>query len=224
MNLQHYRDSTTLDKPSILFHPSDFPDAPVVRVRKGQCITHEGDTSNKMAYFIETGRVKVVTECFDGTQTLLYTLQAGNMVGELAMMGLDHRSASVYALEDMTLLSINEALWDQCMQKPDFSKYVYAMLLHRFIETTKVVSRLGQSTVLERLGTYLLTLPQWHGHSGEQITVRLPSHAQLACMLNCTRERVTTIFRKLYDAGAIIKHDSEGSMALHRSKIIKLMD
>jgi len=187
------------------FGASDFPNANTIHVKKGTCVVYEGDEGGNTAYLILSGTMEVLTECIDGTQTSLYKLKVGELFGELALMGINTRTASVYAIEDTTLLKINRTTWDTCLKDYAFLTRVNTMLLHRYLETTKVVRRLGQSSVLHRLGVYLLTLPEWKNNVCDEIDVILPSHAQLARLLNCTRERVSKIMRELYQAGVIQK-------------------
>jgi len=219
----HTTSKPLIDGSRRTFQPEDFLGATKIKVKKGYCLVREGNESQKIAYLIESGCVEVVTECYDGTQTVLYNLYPGDLVGELTMMGVHKRSASIYAIEETSLLIINEKTWDLSMKNPSFMIDIYAMLLYRFIETTKVVSRLGQSTVLERLGTYLLTLPQWHEHNEDQIMVRLPTNTQLACLLNCTRERMSKVMGKLYQLKAVEKHDSGGEMIIYKSKLTAVL-
>lgn len=207
------------------FEAADFPHASTITVKKGSCVVYEGEDSCKTAYLIQSGAMEVLTECIDGTQTSLYKLYKGELFGELALMGITTRTASVYAIEDTTLLKINHAVWNKCLENYEFLIRVNTMLMHRYLETTKVVRRLGQSSVLHRLGVYLLTLPEWKKTNGDEISVTLPSHAQLARLLNCTRERVSKVMRGLYQAGIIQKHDFDNTITLSKTKLTDtLMD
>ena len=191
----------------MMFSASDFPNATTIHVKKGTCVIYEGDAAGNTAYLILSGVMEVLTECIDGTQTSLYKLKEGDLFGELALMGVHTRTASVYAIENTALLKINRATWDACIKDYDFLMRVNTMFLQRYLETTKVVRRLGQSSVLHRLGVYLLTLPEWKNNEHDEIDVTLPSQAQLARLLNCTRERVSKIIRELCQTGIIQKHD-----------------
>ncbi len=207
------------------FEASDFPYANTIHVKKGTCVVYEGDEGGNTAYLILSGAMEVLTECIDGTQTSLYKLKVGELFGELALMGVSTRTASVYAIEDTTLLKINRTMWDVCLKDYDFLTRVNTMLLHRYLETTKVVRRLGQSSVLHRLGVYLLTLPEWKNNACDEIDVILPSHAQLARLLNCTRERVSKIMRELYQTGTIKKHEHGQGITISKTKLTDtLMD
>ena len=205
-----------------LFTVDDFEGAPCIELKRGACLIYEGENDEKTAYFIVSGSVEVQTECYDGTQTLLYVLKAGSIFGELHLMGADKRTASVYTAERTRLLKISLKMWHQCMQDFDFMRRVHSMQMKRYLETTKAASRLGQSTVMHRLGTYLMTLPEWHKTQKSSIDVILPSHAQLARMLNCTRERITVVMQTFYKADAVIKVDDH-TCKISREDLVQLM-
>jgi len=107
------------------------------------------------------------------------------------------------------------------MKNTGFITALYQMLLYRFLETNKVVARLGQSSVSHRLCTYFLTLPDWKNNENF-ITVELPAHAQLARMLNCTRERITVVLKHLHESGVLDKTDSKHKTIIFRSKLNEL--
>jgi hypothetical protein len=73
--------------------------------KKGSTIFSESDTADHM-YFIETGRVSVFIQEFT-QQKELSILGPGEHFGEMAFFNGDKRSASVVALEDITLLSVD---------------------------------------------------------------------------------------------------------------------
>ncbi len=204
------------------FNSEDFQGAPESNVKKGSCLIYRGEASQKIAYFIVSGSVEVKTECVDGTQLLLYKLQAGELFGELVFMGVSERTASVYAVENATLIKINERTWERCMQNPEFLKKVYDILLHRFIDTTEVVNRLGQSTVHHRLCIYLISLPEWRQSNKGIIRVTLPTNTKLATMVNCTRERMSAVMRHFYKSGAIEKVGSDGEVLLSHSGLLEM--
>jgi len=206
----------------IIFEADDFKGAKSIELKRGTCLIYEGDMHDKYAYFLLSGSVEVQTECYDGTQTLLYTLQAGVLFGELVLMGAQERIASIYTVEKSKLLKISPVLWKNCLQNPDFLRRIHEMQLQRYLETTKAVSRLGQSSVLHRLGTYFMTLPNWHNTQKTSIQVVLPSHNQLGRMLNSTRERVTVVMQEFYKSGAVMKQ-SDGSYVLSRPHLAGLL-
>jgi len=73
--------------------------------KKGSTIFSESDTADHM-YFIETGRVSIFIQEFT-QQKELGVLGPGECFGEMAFFNGDKRSASVVALEDVTLFSVD---------------------------------------------------------------------------------------------------------------------
>jgi CRP/FNR family transcriptional regulator, cyclic AMP receptor protein len=73
-----------------------------VRVPAGACFFREGDAADGM-YVLEVGRVEVLKAWQDREQCLR-TLGPGDCFGEMALMDLGSRSASVRALEDCIAL------------------------------------------------------------------------------------------------------------------------
>jgi len=57
------------------------------------------------------------------------------------------------------------------------------------------------------------------GCEEEFIEVRLPTHAVLASMLSCTRERVTRLLKMLSSAGALEKLAGQGRVRIFRDKL-----
>jgi CRP-like cAMP-binding protein len=73
---------------------------------KGELIFSEGDTADYI-YFIESGRVSIFIRKFT-EQTEICTLEPGEYFGEMAVFYQNRRTASVSALTDTTLLSIDK--------------------------------------------------------------------------------------------------------------------
>ncbi|MEQ8162464.1 MAG: serine/threonine-protein kinase, partial [Smithellaceae bacterium] len=65
----------------------------------GQFLMHEGEEAGE-AYLIDKGKVQVYRQAEGGGKLVLGTLSEGDIVGEMALITNDKRSASVKALED----------------------------------------------------------------------------------------------------------------------------
>lgn len=86
-----------------------YPD-PSEMVRQyplGTMIFSEFQSGAEM-YIIQKGSVKI-TKVLNGTEVTLAVLKAGDMLGEMALLNNDLRSASAIAAEDSVLLAINMA-------------------------------------------------------------------------------------------------------------------
>lgn len=78
--------------------------APVVQVAAGGFFCREGDLADGM-YVLESGRV-TVSKSWRGHQLLLRRLGQGDCFGEMALLDLSPRSASVRADEDCSAIRI----------------------------------------------------------------------------------------------------------------------
>jgi CRP/FNR family cyclic AMP-dependent transcriptional regulator len=80
---------------------------PVVRVRANEHFFHEHDQADSM-FVIEAGKVAVL-KSWRGEEYLLKILKEGDCFGEMAVMDLSPRSASVRAIEDCTSIRVSAA-------------------------------------------------------------------------------------------------------------------
>ena len=72
----------------------------------GAYVVHEGDEGNRM-YFIQKGSVEVVKTVEDtGSERRLAVLSEGDTFGEMELIDVQNRCASVKALEQLTVLTL----------------------------------------------------------------------------------------------------------------------
>lgn len=76
----------------------------VVEVPAGSLFMHEGDLGDTV-YLLESGRVAVL-KSVDGGERVLKELGPGDCFGEMALLEISPRSATVRALEDCRALEI----------------------------------------------------------------------------------------------------------------------
>jgi len=75
-----------------------------VVLQAGQFFFREGDTAQAM-YVLESGRVAIMRD-WEGRQMLLRHFEAGDCFGEMGLVDLFPRSASVQALSDCTAIEL----------------------------------------------------------------------------------------------------------------------
>jgi len=80
---------------------------PVESVSKNEFFFREGDLADSM-FVLEAGKAAVL-KSWRGQDCLLRTLEQGDCFGEMAVMDLCPRSASVRAVEDCTAIRISAA-------------------------------------------------------------------------------------------------------------------
>ena len=82
-----------------------------VYVPKGQFFFHQDDQA-KSVFVLEAGEVEVL-KLWNGQQYLLCRLRQGDCFGEVALMDLFPRSASVRAIEDCMAIELSTASFQQ---------------------------------------------------------------------------------------------------------------
>lgn len=80
-------------------------DATARRVPKGQFFFHEHEKAESM-FVLEAGEVAVL-KMWEGEQCVLGNLLAGDCFGEMALMDLGQRSASVMAVQDCAAIELS---------------------------------------------------------------------------------------------------------------------
>jgi CRP/FNR family transcriptional regulator, cyclic AMP receptor protein len=90
---------------------------PVVSVPKNEFFFREHDQADSM-FVLEAGKAAVL-KSWDGQEYLLRILKKGDCFGEMAVMDLFPRSASVRAVEDCAAIRLSAAsLYQVCGQDP----------------------------------------------------------------------------------------------------------
>jgi len=104
----------------------------------GEILMHEGDAGDE-AYMIVRGRVQVF-RATGGPRVVLGVLKEGDIVGEMALIVNDTRSASVEALEQTEVAVLNKQIFSQNLKKlPRFIEKIVQSLAARLIATnTKI--------------------------------------------------------------------------------------
>lgn len=84
----------------------------LVTLRGGETLFHQGDVGNAL-YLVINGRLRVVVRQEDGAERVLAELGRGETVGEMAILGGDRRSATVYAMRDTNLARLSRENFDR---------------------------------------------------------------------------------------------------------------
>jgi CRP-like cAMP-binding protein len=84
-----------------------LPLCPIVAARAGEFYFRENDAADSM-FVLDAGKVEVLKSWRNG-EYLLHTLGRGDCFGEMALMDLMPRSASVRAIEDCRAIQISAA-------------------------------------------------------------------------------------------------------------------
>jgi CRP-like cAMP-binding protein len=115
------------------------------RLMKGDLLFREGDGSNAM-YLIRTGMVRIFKKKGE-SQIEIDTLRSGQIVGEMAFLDGNARSASAEALMDTELVEISKSIYDSTMvQVPEWLKVLLKAIVARLRSTTTKLKNLESSS------------------------------------------------------------------------------
>lgn len=112
----------------------------------GQAIVREGDVGDCM-YVIQEGRVEVVKEGRDGERRLA-VLETGDFFGEMAVFEKEIRSATVRALGDVRVLTVDKkTLLRRIREDPLMAVHILQGMSHRIRELDDELSRVRETGV-----------------------------------------------------------------------------
>jgi EAL domain-containing protein (putative c-di-GMP-specific phosphodiesterase class I) len=122
----------------------------------GMVIFREGDTGRD-AYLIEKGSVNIARTNGKGEESLVLTLQAGEIFGEIALVDNLPRTASAVAAEPTTLIAINSGLFfDKLKHSDPLLAHLLGLVVSRFR-----VSNTGGNHAAEAVAEHLTALREY---------------------------------------------------------------
>jgi CRP-like cAMP-binding protein len=148
--------------------------------------------------FLVDGRLQGVDFTVDGRKVGLYFVEADDYYGELSVV--DQRPPAEYVVAAMksTVALLDAGLARQLIaEHAVLAQAVLARLAARLREATAQRTLLSLPSPSQRLCVLLLQLPREATPQGEQVA-QVPTHQELAIMINASRETVTRVFQVLF--------------------------
>lgn len=172
--------------------------------RKNAVLMNEGDPGESM-FVIKNGSVKVFLSDEDGRELVLYEQGPGAVIGDIALLDNEPRSASVMTLEPATALIIGKQAFLDCLrQSPDTAINIIRSLTARLRDATEGSRRLALDNVYRRLVDKLHELASVDPDTGVDSDALSPpslpkkySHQELGNMIGASREMVGKIIAEL---------------------------
>ena len=148
-------------------------------------------------YRVETGILKVTVVSGAGKERILAILGPGALVGELAMIDAQPRSASVVAARDSDVSYISRRTFESIAEAhPEVYRHVVNLLVRRLRDTNSVVTAMTFLSLKGRVAYALLSLTEAFGQdvgSGRILVRQKITQADLAAMTGIARENVSRI-------------------------------
>jgi CRP/FNR family transcriptional regulator, cyclic AMP receptor protein len=173
----------------------------------GELLFRRGDFAGQVV-LITRGWVKVTIAAANGYEVLLALRGPGDVVGELAVLDGQSRSASVRTLGETSVTVLPAARFlDALRERPGIAISLLAHLAHRLRGSDNRRLEQAAHNSTERLAAFLLRLAEQHGvgvagSGGIRISVRLSQH-ELAGAIGSSREAVARVLRVFRERGVV---------------------
>ena len=171
----------------------------------GTVLIRMGDTAESVLVLL-TGRVKVTTTGVSGHQGLLGIRVAGDIVGEMAAIDDHPRSATVIAVDRLSVLRIPIRDFVEIIRtRAAVCHALLRVMTTRLRASDQKRLESGEATTAQRVAAALAELSADHGvMEAGQLTIALPfSQDELAMMVGASREAVVRALRDLRSQGII---------------------
>lgn len=110
-----------------------------VSFKPKQILFKEGD-EGCFFYIIQSGHVEVYRTGKDGSEIILGTVEAGQPLGEFALLTNNRRSASARALTEGTAIEVSESAYRKLLSElPDWSIAVLESLVSRLTRANELL-------------------------------------------------------------------------------------
>jgi CRP/FNR family transcriptional regulator len=161
-------------------------------VGRGHVVFSEGDTGDRL-FIVLDGKVKITRASADGRENLIAVLGAGEMFGELSLFDPGPRTASVSAITDSTLASLDhDDLRPLLLERPGVAVELLQALAQRLRRTNEAMADLVFTDVPGRVAKALLDLADKFGvveADGTRVRHDL-TQEELAQLVGASRETV----------------------------------
>jgi CRP/FNR family transcriptional regulator, cyclic AMP receptor protein len=179
------------------FRPANFA--------KGKTLFVRGETGNRL-YLIADGRVRVAIVTDEGRELSFRHATAGDLVGEIAALDGEPRSADALALSAVRAYSLERAaLTDLCASHPAILTALVRYLCRKIRDTSNQLEAIAFYPIEVRLARFLLVgLGGRKAESGKRLPLDLGfSQTELAQLLGASRPKVNAALGWLEENDAI---------------------
>jgi CRP/FNR family cyclic AMP-dependent transcriptional regulator len=189
--------STDLSACAAAFRPAHFA--------KNETLFSRGETGNRL-YLIADGRVRIALVTDEGRELSFRHATTGDLVGEIAALDGEPRSADASALSAVRAFSLERvALTDLCTSHPAVLTALVRYLCRRIRDTSSQLEAIALYPIEIRLARFLLVaLGGRKAESGKRVPLDLGfSQTELAQLLGASRPKVNAALGWLEENDAI---------------------
>ena len=172
---------------------------------KGETLFARGEIGNRL-YLIAEGRVRLAVMTDEGRELSFRHATTGNLVGEIAALDGEPRSADALALSRVLAYGLERnALMELCVAHPLISLALVRFLCRRVRDTSNQLEAIALYPIEVRLARFLLiALGNRTAEAGKRIPLDLGfSQSELAQLLGASRPKVNAALGWLEEMSAI---------------------
>jgi len=166
---------------------------------KGEYIFLPEEHSDRV-YFITEGRVKMGTYSNTGKEVVKVILHAGEVFGELALVGEEKRRDFAFAMDDTRVCILSVQDMRSLMREYNaLSLFIMKLLAGRVVEMEQRLESLVFKDSRTRIVEFLHELAEKKGHrvGFEREVRRFMTHQDIANLTATSRQTVTTVLNEL---------------------------
>lgn len=167
--------------------------------KKGEFIYMTAQNSDKV-FFLTQGRVKIGTYSSTGKEITKAILEAGQVFGELALIGEGNRRDFAYAMEETNVceLSVKE-MKGLFKNHNSLSMLMMKIMGNRVLDMEQRLESLVFKDSRTRIVEYLVDLTHKKGErvGYEHVVRRFITHQEIANLTATSRQTVTTVLNEL---------------------------
>ena len=177
--------------------------AQLISVSKRQLVVEKNTTTQGLWVLID-GRLQGVDYTIDGREVGLYFITPRQFFGELSLIDEQPQPEHVIATASSQVLAIPRQISQDLMRlHPVIATQIAESLAGRVRALIKQRTLLTLTTPMQRLAAQLIDLAS---DEGDTVQVNfIPTHQEIAMMINASRETVTRAFRKLQIQGIVLR-------------------
>ena len=176
----------------------------LVAYSKNSAVVMDGDDSHDL-FFLIKGGLNVLSMSAKGEMVLLATVLEGEHFGELSVLGEAPRSATVRASSDSLVAILRQK---DALTLIEMSSLVAMRIMKKMAQVIRRNNELRSVYAIrstpKRIYHYILNESK-EAQNGERVVSGLPKQAELASMLNISRESVSRAISRLLKEGVIKK-------------------
>jgi CRP-like cAMP-binding protein len=153
--------------------PDDFFIALAQKVHKRSLIKDEilfnkGDKGDSL-FIINSGAVKIVTQDSQENEVVLNQVGAGEIIGEMALLDHEPRSAGVVALEETSVMELSrEDFMEILSRQPELALSVIRSLISRLRHNTSYIEQITEMSRHVARGDYSFLDETWSEQTEEE--------------------------------------------------------